>query len=295
MSLLLWWMACTGPTSKPSGDTDTSADSADSVADTAETADTHDTVVTDSGESGDTEDTWPYTPWNPGEDIPGWEDADCTEAHPGRTYVIEYPDVYTVQGTFLNGLPGAGPHLFDVRLRDCAHYPCLPDSLDETIPFVHASLDATAGDDGLSRGTGTWGPDDEGLRQVTGSGRSALIDWSNDRSIRVPAMVSTCIERMRPDEVRGAVRVEVTADVYPYDIVYYYESLVYRFPFTVSLPDHAGFDASQPDVPADQPLEYATAHYTYEQPYDDAWPWDDITDPSIREQLYERYTPYNAP
>lgn len=30
------------------------------------------------------------------------------------------------------------------------------------------------------------------------------------------------------------------------------------------------------------------------QSYDAAWPWDDITDPSIREQIQARYTPYNA-
>ena len=105
--------------------------------------------------------------------------------------------------------------------------------------------------------------------------------------------MTVCFERVRPDEVRGTVRAEVFN--YPYEIVNYYPSLVYRFPFDIDYPDHSGFDATLPDEPADQPDGYTTAHFIYDQPYDDAWPWDDITDPSIREQLYDRYAPYNTP
>ena len=298
MTVLLVLTACTGPSSKPTGETadSTSIDTGDSAVD-SETAesDTSESDTAADSDTGETADTAPPIEWSPGDDIPGWEDADCTEAHPGRTYVITYPDTYAALGTFLDGMPGSGPHLYSLQLRDCANFPCAADTLDVTVPYVNVALDGTAGDGGLPRGTGEWGPDESGVRHVLGDGRSMLIDWDNGVYDYVPTTITVCIERLRPDEVRGAVRVEVTALNYPYNPVYYYDTLVYRFPFDIRYPDHAGFDATQPDVPADQPLGYTTAHYTYEQSYDAAWPWDDITDPSVREQVYERYTPYNAP
>lgn len=120
------------------------------------------------------------------------------------------------------------------------------------------------------------------------------MDFTNDEGGFAPASISVCIERMRPDEVRGAIRAEVFAGNYPYGGFDYYNSLVYKFPFSIRFPDHSGYDATRPDNPADMPDGYATAHFVYDQPYGDAWPWDDITDPSIREQLYERYAPYNG-
>lgn len=290
--------ACTGTSSKPSGETAAPEETAESTADTdtgadsvTDTADTTDTTDTS---GGDSEDTFPHTEWSPGDEVPGWDDADCTEQHSGRTYVITYPDIYMIQATFMSGMPAAGPHLFGVRLRDCAHFPCAADSLDDTVPYTLADLDATRGDDAQPRGIGEWGPDAEGPRQVVSHGRSALIDFANEAGSFTRASVTVCIERLRPDEIRGAVRAEVFERNFPYGAIGYYNSLVYRFPFSIRLADHAGFDATLPDDPADMPEGYATAHFVYEQPYDDAWPWDDITDPSIREQLYERYTPYNG-
>lgn len=281
-------LACTGPTTKPSD----GADSADTTTDTAES----DTAVdeTAESESGDSGDTWPTTEWNPGDDVPGWEDADCTEPHPGSTYVFTYPNVYSVQAAVLDGLGAAGPHLVDLRLRDCDNFPCTADTFDLTVPYVLAVLDGTRGDDGLPHGSGAWGPDAAGNRQVTASGRSMLIDWSNDGSLRAIASVTVCIEQMRPDGVRGAVRAAVAAKNYPYVSTPVSDTFVYRFPFDILLSDHAGYDATRPDSPADKPEGFDTAHYTYEQSYDAAWPWDDITDPSIREQIQARYTPYNA-
>lgn len=293
MSTLLLIAACTGP-SKPAGETAESAETADSVIDSETAQETAETDTGESADSADTVDTAPYTEWNPGDDIPGWEDADCTEQHPGRTYVIEYQDIFLIDGSFLAGMPGVGPHTVHVRLRDCEDFPCAADSLDLTVPYILADLDATRGDDGHPRGTGEWGPDATTNRQAVGSGLSMLMDWATDGSLDGLASLTVCVERMRPDEVRGAVRAEVAAARYPYGVINYYDSLVYRFPFAVQLPDHAGFDASQPDSPADKPEGYDTAHFVYEQPFDEAWPWDDITDPSIREQIQDRYTPYNG-
>lgn len=299
MTMLFLVTACAGPkpggetasqveTSETAVDSDTGQDSAESP-DTVETADTSETT-----ETGETEDTNPTTEWNPGDDVPGWADADCTEEHPGRTYVTTLPDVFAVQGTFLTGMPGVGPQLVGVRLRDCAAFPCAADALDLAVPYILADLDATRGDDAQVRGLGEWGPNSAGAREVLAEGRSALMDFTNGAGDFATASISVCVERMRPDEVRGAIRAEVFARNFPYGGFDFYNSLVYRFPFSVRFPDHAGFDATRPDEPADLPEGYAAAHYVYEQSYAEAWPWDDITDPSIREQLYERYSPYNG-
>lgn len=294
MTTLLLLVACTGTATKPPPDTaDSNVDTADSDsgADSADTQDTVDTVETaDTTETGDTA---PPTEWNPGDDVPGWEDADCTEPHPGRAYSMTFDDVYLAEAHFMVGMPGVGPHVLTVQARDCINFRCLPDTLDRTTPYVNAVLDATAGDDGQPRGLGEWGPDATTSRDVAADALSMLLDWDNGGMGRTPVEVTVCIERMRPDELRGTVRAEVFD--YPYAYVNYYPSLVYRYPFYIRYPDRSGFDSTRPDSPADKPEGYDHAHILYDQPYEGAWPWDDITDASIREQLYERYTPYNAP
>jgi hypothetical protein len=59
--------------------------------------------------------------------------------------------------------------------------------------------------------------------------------------------------------------------------------------------DHSGLDTAVGGERPAAPDGFTTAHFVYERPYADAWPWDDITDPAIREAVYERYEPYNAP
>ena len=97
----------------------------------------------------------------------------------------------------------------------------------------------------------------ESARQVTADALSMLLDWDNGALSRVPAEVTVCFERVRPDEVRGTVRAEVFD--YPYGFVNYYPSLVYRYPFDITYPERSGFDATLPDAPADMPDGYATA------------------------------------
>lgn len=288
MTMFVLLLSCSSPPTKPEGDG--TGDTVDSVIDSAESAESD----TDLPDTSDSEDTASPVKWTQGDNVPGWDDADCSEGHPAMAYVSTFPDVFAVQGTFLPDMAGTGPHLLSVRLRDCTDFACETDIFDQTVPYVLADLDATRGDDGHRMGTGEWGPDATANRQVQASGRSLLIDWADDGTL-TSAAVTVCIQRLRPDEIQGVVRAEVTPANYPFGTVSSTRSLVFRFPFDVLLPDHAGFDSTQPDRPADQPLGYTTGHFTYDQPYDDAWPWEDITDPSIREQVYDRYTPYNAP
>lgn len=300
--LTLLLVACSGTAQKPSPDTAESRDASgvdsETGGDSADLDTAESDASTESGESadtGDSQDTAPPTDWSPGDAAPGWEDADCTEASPGRAFEITFPSLFRIEGTFLRGQATGGPHLVTVKLRDCANFTCALHTLDTNDPYVSVSLDATGGSTDEPRGTGTWGPDEDTDRHVRGDGKSVMMDWSNGDVEPIEAAVSVCLERVRPDGLRGVVRVEVTQRNYPWDRISFYDSIVLRFPFDVLVPDHAGFDARYLDVPADLPDGYPSAHFVYELPYGDAWPWDDITDPSIREQLYERYTPYNAP
>lgn len=227
--------------------------------------------------------------------VPGWDDYDCSEPSPGRTLVVEFPDVYSVVGEFYAGLPAAGPQTLLIQLRDCVLFPCTEEALDATLPNVDVQLDGTGADGGLTRGLGEWGPDDLGVRVATGSGLSPIDAWS-DGETGTASAVTACLERVRPDEVRGVVRVESfwseTQEPFHYQ---FYDSLVRRFPFDVRFADHAGFDTTRPDAPEARPEGYSTAHFVYDVPYADAWPWASITDPTIRGRLFDEFTPYNEP
>lgn len=296
MTLLLLMLGCRPAPEKPPGETASESpapDTDDASAETAETAESDSPA--DTVETGDSGDTGTYTPWSAGEPIPGWEDADCAEAQPGRTYVVTYPDVLVVEGLFSASPGWAGPHELRVQLRDCALFACPEGELDRTVPFVDTTL-RTGADPGTVFATGEWGPDAVGPRQVDGVARGVLLDWANDGTPRFAvASVTACLERVRPDEVRGVVRAEVTERNFPYGAIDYYDSLVYRFPFVVHPPEHGGLDLTLPDEPADEPEGFDAAHFLYERPYEEAWPWDEISDPSIRAQVMERYSPYNAP
>jgi len=45
------------------------------------------------------------------------------------------------------------------------------------------------------------------------------------------------------------------------------------------------------------PPEAEYIHYSYYSgtSYDEAWPWDEITDPATRAAVYDRYLPWNTP
>lgn len=249
----------------------------------------------DSGETGETADTGtPSAPWQPGADIPGWEDFDCTDPVGGRVFETTFPDTFQIVGEFLPEQMSVGPHRLEVRLRDCEFFPCAETDtdVDRTLPFVAATLDGTWGEDPELLGLGWWGPDDStDPRHVEAEGNGPLVGWSNGTHGNIGS-ASACLERMRPDGIRGVVRIELPVP-FGDTPVYYYDTIVFRFPFQVRLADHAGFDTTRPDT-GTAPDGYATAHFLYDIPYEDAWPWDSITDPAVRAQVQERYTPYNA-
>lgn len=299
--ILLGLGACTGSNPKPSDSGDSGADTAETI----ETAESSESAETDSGGAGDSEsgetsdtddsadsgDTGEASPFV-ASDVPGWDDYNCAEEDPVATMSFTFPDVFTVTGVFLAGQPSAGPHFLTVQLHDCVYFAC-DGSLDTTLPYTEATADGTWGDAGIPRALGVWGPDDTAPRYVEGLGNSPFGPWS-DTTYGWVGEVTVCVERMRPDEIRGVVRVSGSVTDYTYDDYYDILDTVLRFPFSVQLDDHAGFDTTLPDT-GTAPPGYSTAHFEYDVPYDDAWPWDQITDKKVRQELHDRYTPYNTP
>lgn len=232
------------------------------------------------------------TPWSPGDEIPGWEDVTCDAPLPQQTFMNRFPHVQLLVPSF--AAAGQGPTGVEIRLRDCLSFDCtIADTeIDRTHPFVHATL-SSEGAPEAPLGTGLWGPDEAAPRSVVGEGSVILGDWSNN-GWQQQFEVETCIERLRPDEVRGHVAVTWVRDN-PYMSRENLEWFQVTFPFTTRFPAHGGVDLRQPQDEALEPDGFTNAHVEYAVDYEAAWPWDDITDPWIRAQVEERYRPYNAP
>lgn len=105
------------------------------------------------------------------------------------------------------------------------------------------------------------------------------------------ADISVCLSRVRPDEVIGYVRwnlwgVQVARGPDWPD----WRSIVWRQKFTVRFPEAPS--ATRPTPPATFEDPPAPPWFDYGAVgYDAAWPWDAITDPTLREHLRERYRP----
>ena len=232
------------------------------------------------------------TPWSPGDEIPGWADAACDAPLSQQTFTNRFPHVQLLVPSFTAA--GQGPTGLEIRLRDCLSFDCtIADTeIDRTHPFVHATL-SSAGAPEAPLGTGLWGPDEAAPRSVVGEGSVILGDWSNN-GWQHQFEVETCIERLRPDEVRGYVAVWWVVEesgVRGTTVPWFYLA----FPFTTRFPAHGGVDLRQPQDEALEPEGFTNAHIEYAVDYEAAWPWDDITDPWIRAQVEERYRPYNTP
>jgi hypothetical protein len=75
--------------------------------------------------------------------------------------------------------------------------------------------------------------------------------------------------------------------------LYIYDSYLLEFPFEAVVPERGGIDTRVAGT-GDAPDGFVFVHYEYELDYDVAWPWEEITDPWVAEQVRERYRPYNV-
>lgn len=76
---------------------------------------------------------------------------------------------------------------------------------------------------------------------------------------------------------------------------HFHDALV-QYPFDVFFGEHSTWDYSYGAGPGGT-FEYDGLGIVYfgDLNYDTTWSWDAITDPDIRDAVYDRYTPYNVP
>lgn len=239
--------------------------------------------------------------WAPGDPIPGWDDADCTVPVAGNIFEIHGLDTWSVVGVAdaRAGLPDVAE--VRVELRDCARFPCTPGAVrPEGDPFTELAF-STEIEEGVRRGLGWYGPDGDVARPVRAETYGVVGYGTNVDAGGDPANLhgQACVARARPDEVSGVVYHQFFESFDPVGI-YWYSTIDMWSSFRAVLPDHAGVLVADPAAfPAAALLEtlpddIRAFHWEYDAvSYDDAWPWDEITDPAIRQAVYDRYLPVN--
>lgn len=272
-----------------------------------ESASPTDTADTSDMDTSDSSSLDPY--WDPGDEIPGWEDFECPENVGGNVITIDMPS-YSSPDSYrpsygIDAVPeGLGkPGLVSFEIGDCVNLECKGDPY--SIPFLFLLAATNTAEAATERGLGEYGPGDTSSFPRSAQATAAIsLGWfesSKGDYFVIPSAVTACLSRVRPDMITGFVRFEVASEDLPFDLEYY-DELFLVFPFSYIFQDHAGIDESVKYDPKGIPEEVDTSHITYScdsdrfscPSYDEAWPWDEITDPAIREAVYERYTPYNT-
>lgn len=242
----------------------------------------------------------PGPSWQPGDPIPGWDDYPCEEEAPSfdSSDTVVLP-LHSMAAKPLCIVPSddqpcdLAERPWETDLRYCVtgdHGNCLTDDTRQEAMLLF------------------WG-DEYAWPEPRGQGwydfRGGLPARAGDFYLRTPDLGAWqahdpavagydtlspdglgCLSRVRPDNLAGTVWLIFSKEYQ--DLLGLPEALVLGF--DVLLPDHGGVDVVAEEVPA----EIAAVHYTYmpATDYDAFWPWDDITDPDIRQQVYDRYLPY---
>lgn len=252
-------------------------------------------------------------PWYPGEAIPGWEDFECEP--PGiPDYVIPQEGFGYRFATMAHQLAGPSqasiglPSEIYLQLRTCEWgvvcYPEYDADRTEWGLFVHAYAGAEPPPP-APRGQGWYYPDGSCTARSHRTAFASLSDvvinteWQPGElqstdcrdTWTIPAQVSVCFSRIRPDQMIGTAwfRVLTWSEGGYADEG---EDALFEVPFQVDFPEHGGeYHNVELENPPDEVL-HTQYLYLPEQPYDNVWPWADITDPVIREYVRERYRPW---
>jgi hypothetical protein len=234
--------------------------------------------------------------WSPGDPIPGWEDSPCDAPPAGAGHLsTTFPDGWSARASIRGNDTGeVTSRSLSLLLVDCTTIDC--SGLDRPQGVAsHADLSLVDHSGGTeSRGQGVYGPGyaDEPLGGYS-EGDSQLLYWTaTDTDTRADnALGYTCLSRVRPDMIEGVLLLR------PYDIGWnYYRDTQIRISFSVTFADHAHVDDDEPTDAYTEPEGADIAHFAYNEiDYDEAWPWELITDKSIRDAVYDRYTPWNVP
>lgn len=229
------------------------------------------------------------SPWEPGDDVPGWEDADCPVETGADSVVVEqmfatvrwYGLLVDERGVAL------GPS-FD--LQDCTEFSCDGAGVQIDVPDVSVTLVDFSRD--IWNKQGEYCAGDECY--TSGWSASLAIGGYSTGGEHPAPDVTLCLSRVRPDQILGVMTVDYLHQTLPHE---YVQRVQVHYPFEVLYGDHCAWDRSVPvgdaSPPEECPLTITMFDYQGSATYDTSWDWDAITDPAIREELYTRYTPFN--
>lgn len=261
--------------------------------------------------------------WRQGDDIPGWEDFPCEDL--GEPRVRRFVDqaiseenlesLVDVGGRHTWGCPVERPVMIKVNLRSLG-----VDAEGEPETKLYASTIGSYFDPPEPRGQGWYAREREGDCRLNSRVPSAAIRWRNEspqwvdeecgheenNGWSLESWVHICYSRVRPDQIRGTV----WAQPVPWAAggsAWYSEWGWVVVDFEVDFPPRAGMRWDQYDevLPILPPDFYEHPYFGYQSPeetesscgdadYDSAWPWEDITDPLIRDIVYQRYRPWSV-
>lgn len=260
--------------------------------------------------------------WAQGDDIPGWEDYPCEDLGEPRVrrfvnqpFTGSHADSYVSMGSRETwGCPVERPVVVHVDLQSLA---LDVDGEPETQLFS-----ATTGslfEPPAPRGQGWYTRERESDCRLNSRTPWAYIVWQNELPYAVEeechrqsndvgsieAWVHTCYSRVRPDQIRGTV----WAQPVPWRAGGHAGFQDWGWivvDFEVNFPPRAGLRWDQWDevLPILPDGFFEHPYIGYREPeesdascgnadYDSAWPWEDITDPMIRNIVYERYRPWS--
>jgi hypothetical protein len=238
--------------------------------------------------------------WAPGDPIPGWEDYDCPEPGDGANEIVmEIPGYYYAYTDFgIDYTTGRSPLKMFASLTDCVERGCSDGTRD---PNADIGFMVDEGHEPAPRGLGWYLPDGDADTEpyvYFGRVRSNFVPyaypWVDPYDHRA-AKFSVCISRSGPDGFRGSVFMDNPRydwSVYP----------AFRYSFAMDLRFGEGSGSSPDGDPgcdrnSDGPHEgtYGGAYYGTDYPYDEVWPWDEITDSAIRDHVYAAYYPCQSP
>ena len=226
--------------------------------------------------------------WEPGDVIPGWEglDVECPLGESAGQAIVWLPDL--IDGAFgMTIYEGSNYMGIDVVLADYS------DEEDGEVitapnrgPYVDVDARDYAAESFMSR-TGWYGPGTERSDVVLFGAIYVSVGRTNDGGADD---VLLCLSRVRPDEMAGVIYVYYHSTL----SWLHYDQAVVEYPFEAVF--NGGFDSTyELSTPPTDDFWHNAFGYGEGASYDDVWDWDAITDPEIRDIIYERYKPYNWP
>lgn len=240
--------------------------------------------------------------WAPGDDIPGWEDQPCPELKQGEVEVDGYDSPFQTHVGVVGEADGSfGGWALSLGVADCVNSPCEVSDGDVDGPGTYIEARATwYTSDVIARAMGTYLEDvEEGPELTSTWGVSLLGTWSHmgEGEPLDNTVATMCVERFRPDGFRAVVSARYLPRHWEAVESPWYPDFSVRHVIEVSWPPHSAEQYPADEVWTDEPEHdplYRSISY-YAAPYNEAWPWDEITDEAIRAQVWQMYLPYNDP